>query len=90
MKVGDIVTYDEEAGNLILARVPREVRRVKLGHKGIITSINDRFYEVSWFGNGQTVNEALELNLCRGIKNKRLCETCRDRVECWKRRGLGT
>lgn len=92
-KVGDIVSYNDDAGRLILERVNPLKERVKLGCKGIIITLHDdclnvgEFYSVSWFdGNGKSVNEVLELNPCKGINNSDLCIRCQDKVECWTRR----
>ena len=92
-KVGDIVSYNDDAGRLILERVNPLKERVKLGCRGIIVTLHDdclnvgEFYTVSWFGgNGNSVNEVLELNLCKGINNSDLCIRCQDKAECWTRR----
>ena len=90
--VGDIVTYNDDFGHLILKRVNPLKERVKLGCRGIIITLHDdcldvgEFYTVSWFGNGHSINEVMELNLCKGMNNINLCNKCKHRVECWTRR----
>lgn len=92
-KVGDVVTYNNGAGRLILEYAKRLKGRVKFDCKGIIVTFHEdvldigEFYTVFWFGrNGKSINEVLELNLCRGNGNKNLCNRCRYRVECGTRR----
>ena len=89
-RVGDIVSYNDDAGRLILERANPLKERVKLGCKGIIITFHDdclnvgEFYSVSWFGgNGNSINEVLELNLCKGIRKATLCNQCQDKAECW-------
>ena len=87
-RVGDIVSYNDDAGKLILKRVNPLKERVKLGGRGIIIEFHDdclnvgEFYTVSWFDNGTSVNEVMELNLCEGVNNPQLCDKCKDKVEC--------
>lgn len=87
--VGDIVSYNDDAGHIILNRANPLIERVKLGCRGIITAFHEdclnmgEFYSVTWFGNGNTVNEVMELDLCKGINNPRFCKKCRDKDECW-------
>ncbi|MFC1902649.1 hypothetical protein ACFLX4_01080 [Chloroflexota bacterium] len=87
--VGDVVAYNDDVGHLILERVNPFKERVKLGCKGIIITLHDdclnvgEFYTVSWFGgNGNSLNEVIELNLCKGISKPQLCDKCKDKVEC--------
>lgn len=89
-KVGDVVSYNDDAGNLILRYVKSERERVKLSCKGIVTSVHSggKFYSIHWFDSTQTVNEELELNLCSGISNDSLCNKCRDRTECFNARSI--
>jgi hypothetical protein len=87
-RVGDIVTYNDDFGRIILNRVNPLKERVKLGCRGIITAFHDdclhigEFYSVSWFGNGNSVNEVLELNLCEGVKNTKYCKRCEHKTKC--------
>jgi hypothetical protein len=87
-KVGDVVEYSDDAGNLILRYVTSEQTRVKLGCKGIVTAVHSggKFYSITWFDSTKTFNEELELNLCNGISNDSLCNKCRDRTKCLKTR----
>ena len=92
-RAGDVVAYNDDFGHLILERVNPLKERVKLGCKGIIVVFHDdclnigEFYSVSWFGgNGNSVNEVLELNLCKGAENPRLCDKCQYKLECWTKR----
>lgn len=89
-KAGDIVAYNDDAGQLILKRVNPLRERVKLGCKGSIITFHDdclnvgEFYSVSWFGgNGNSVNEVTELNLCKGMNKPSLCNRCNDKTECY-------
>lgn len=84
-RVGDVVVYNDDAGQLILKYVKDAKARVKLGGKGIIVTVHNvgEFYSVSWFGgNGSSINEVLELKLCKGIRNTKLCDRCRYKIEC--------
>jgi len=87
-RVGDIVTYNDDAGHLILKRAHPLKKRVKFGCKGIIIAFHNdcfhvgEFYTVSWFGNGKSVNEVVELNLCKGMTDREFCKRCEHRVEC--------
>ena len=86
--VGDIVAYNDDAGHIILKRVNPFKERVKLGCKGIIITFHDdclnvgEFYTVSWFGNGNSVNEVMELNFCKGMNNSKFCKSCEHRINC--------
>jgi len=87
LKVGDVVSYNNEAGELILAYVKREKDRVRLNCKGVIAIVGGGFYTVDWFRNqGRTTNEAIELELCKGVKNSHLCKQCIFKFECWATR----
>ena len=87
-KVGDVVAYNDDAGKLILKRVNPLKERVKLGCKGIIVAVHDdclnvgEFYTVSWFGDGHSVNEVIELDLCKGIDDREYCRQCEHNTEC--------
>ena len=84
-KVGDVVEYSADAGKLILKYAQHQKLRVKLGRKGIVTEVHDGgFYSVSWFGNGTSVHETLELEVCGGFDDIELCEDCRYKNECWE------
>ena len=89
-RVGNVVEYNNDAGNLILRYVKSERARVKLGCKGVVTAIHSggKFYSITWFDSTQTVNEELELNLCNGMSNDSLCYKCRDRTECFNARNI--
>lgn len=89
-EVGDIVVYNNDAGNLILKYVEKERARVKLCCKGIVTSVHSggKFYSITWFDTTQTTNESLELNLCKGIDNVSLCSKCIYKTECFDARNI--
>ena len=83
-KVGDKVTYNNDAGHLILEYVQNQKSRVKLGARGIITEIHNKgeFYSVSWFDGTTSVHEELELDLCVGVSNLYLCNNCKYKTAC--------
>ena len=78
--------YLEVLSSEEILKIDHEARRI-LEEVGVKVLHDDclnvgEFYTVSWFGNGLSVNEVFELNLCKGMNNPRFCTECRDKDEC--------